>query len=62
MWAVVSLQLMKVISHCHKWLTNDDHCAQQEALHHISMRLSSRLELRSASSNSELELLVGLGT
>jgi len=41
--------------------TNDDHCAKQEVLHHISMRLSSRLELRSAPSNSELELLVELG-
>ena len=46
--------------HSHKWLTNDDHCAKQEMLHHISMRLSSRLELRSVPSNSELELLAGL--
>jgi len=46
--------------HSHKWLTNDDHCAKQEMLHHISMRLSSRLELHSVPSNSELELLAGL--
>ena len=47
--------------HSHKWLTNDYHCAKQKVLHDISMRLSSRLELRSAPSKSELELLVGLG-
>jgi len=47
--------------HSHKWSTNDYHCAKQKVLHDISMRLSSRLELRSAPSKSELELLVGLG-
>ena len=61
MWAAVSLQFMKVSYHSHKWLTNDYHCAKQKVLHDISMRLSSRLELRSAPSKSELELLVGLG-
>jgi len=37
MWAAVSLHESY---QCHKWLTIDNHCAKQEALHHIKLILN----------------------